>query len=192
MTKESFFHIENRKYMTAWILITACFALWGYANNVTTPMVNAFSKIFRISTTEASLVPVVFNLGYFCLAFPAAMFIQKYTYKWGIIVGLVLFAVGALFFIPARWIGSFYPFLSSYFVLTCGSRESRNYRLGELLAAEGARKLGEKKIIKRFLRENTVEGVFAAREIERTGVFVPREAEILTDSLRRIKDATKR
>lgn len=78
------------------------------------------------------------------------------------------------------------------FVLTCGSRESRNYRLGELLAAGGARKLGEKKIIKRFLRENTVEGVFAAREIERTGVFVPREAEILTDSLRRIKDATKR
>ena len=120
MLQEKFFRIENKKYLTAWLLITVCFALWGFANNVTTPMVNAFSRVFRISTTEASLVPIVFNLGYFCLAFPAAMFIQKYTYKWGIIVGLILFAVGALFFIPARWIGAFYPFLTSYFVLTCG------------------------------------------------------------------------
>ena len=120
MTRETFFHIEDKKYLAAWILITACFALWGFANNVTTPMVNAFSKIFRISTTEASLVPVVFNLGYFCLAFPAAMFIQKFSYKWGIIVGLALYAAGALFFIPCRWIGAFYPFLAAYFVITCG------------------------------------------------------------------------
>ena len=115
-----FFNIENTSYMTAFILIAACFALWGFANNVTTPMVNAFSRIFRISTTEASLVPVVFNLGYFCMAFPAAMFIQRYSYKWGVVVGLSLFAAGSLFFIPARWIGSFYPFLMTYFVLTCG------------------------------------------------------------------------
>ena len=120
MTKDNFFRIEDKKYLTAWVLVTACFALWGFANNVTTPMVNAFSKIFRISTTEASLVPVVFNLGYFCLAFPAAIFIQKYSYKWGIVIGLALYAAGALFFIPARWIGAFYPFLTAYFVLTCG------------------------------------------------------------------------
>ena len=120
MITEEFFHIENKKYLTAWVLVTACFALWGFANNVTTPMVNTFSKIFRISTTEASLVPVVFNLGYFCLAFPAAMFIQKFNYKWGIIVGLGFYAVGALTFIPAHWVGTFYPFLSAYFILTCG------------------------------------------------------------------------
>ena len=120
MNKNVFFQIENKKYLTTWILITACFALWGFANNVTTPMVSAFSKIFHINTTEASLVPVVFNLGYFCLAFPAAMFIQKYTYKWGIIIGLAVFAIGDLFFLPAKWIGSFYPFLSAYFVMTCG------------------------------------------------------------------------
>lgn len=117
---KKFFHIENKSYLTAFVLITACFALWGFANNVTTPMVNAFSKIFRISTTEASLVPVVFNLGYFCMAFPAAIFIQRYSYKWGIMVGLGLFAAGALFFLPARWVGAFYPFLMSYFILTCG------------------------------------------------------------------------
>ena len=120
MTENNFFHLDNRKHLTAWALITACFALWGFANNVTTPMVHTFSKIFRISTTEASLVPVVFNLGYFCLAFPAALLIQKYYYKWGIIVGLVLFAAGSLFFVPAGWMGDFYPFLTAYFVLTCG------------------------------------------------------------------------
>lgn len=121
MAKESnFFHIENKSYITAWVLITICFALWGFANNVTTPMVGTFSKIFRISTTEASLVPVVFNMGYFCLAFPAAMFIQKYSYKWGVLVGLGLYAIGTLLFLPAKMAGSFYPFLSAYFILTCG------------------------------------------------------------------------
>ncbi len=120
MTKDTFFYVDNKKYFTAWILITACFALWGFANNVTTPLVSSFSKIFRISTFEASLVPVVFNLGYFCLAFPAAMFIQKYSFKWGIVLGLALFAAGSLLFIPFSWIGIFYPFLSAYFVMTCG------------------------------------------------------------------------
>ena len=86
----------------AFILITACFALWGFANNVTTPMVGAFSKIFRISTTEAAMVPVVFHLGYFCMAFPAAIFIQRYTFKTGVLVGLGLYALGALLFLPAK------------------------------------------------------------------------------------------
>lgn len=106
--------------LVALILITSCFALWGFANNVTTPMVNVFSRIFRINTFEASMVPVAFNLGYFCMAFPAALFIQRYSYKWGVVVGLGLYAMGTLLFFPCRWIGDFYPFLCSYFILTCG------------------------------------------------------------------------
>ena len=105
--------------LAAFALITACFALWGFANNVTTPMVGAFSKIFRISTTEAALVPVVFNLGYFCMAFPAALFIQRYSFKWGVLVGLGVYAIGALLFLPAKLIGDFYPFLVAFFILTC-------------------------------------------------------------------------
>jgi FHS family L-fucose permease-like MFS transporter len=116
----SLFHVNTNGYLSAIILITACFALWGFANNVTTPMVNMFSKIFRISTTEAALVPVAFNLGYFLMAFPAALFIQRYSYKHGVILGLALYAAGTVLFIPARWIGEFYPFLGFYFVLTCG------------------------------------------------------------------------
>jgi FHS family L-fucose permease-like MFS transporter len=111
---------ETSGFLPAFVLITACFALWGFANNVTTPMVGTFSKIFRISTFESTLVPVTFNLGYFLMAFPAALFIQRYSFKWGVIVGLGLYAAGSLLFLPARAIGSFYPFLMSYFIMTCG------------------------------------------------------------------------
>lgn len=114
------FQVNTNGYTAAIVLITACFVLWGFANNITNPMVNSFSKIFRISTTEASLVTVVFNLGYFCMAFPAALLIQRYSYKWGVMVGLALYALGALLFIPGRWMGAFYPFLGFYFVMTCG------------------------------------------------------------------------
>ena len=65
-------YLGNKQLFTAWILITVCFVLWGFANNVTAPMVNTFSKLFRISTTEASLVQVAYNLGYFCMASPSA------------------------------------------------------------------------------------------------------------------------
>ena len=112
--------LKGKGFLIAFLLITACFALWGFANNVTSPMVATFSKIFRMSTTEASLVPVAFNLGYFCMAFPAALLIQRYSFKWGVMVGLGLYAFGALMFVPARSIGAFYPFLLAYFILTCG------------------------------------------------------------------------
>ena len=117
---QQFFQHHDRGYLMAFILITACFALWGLANNVTTPMVGAFSRIFRMDTTEASLVPLAFNLGYFCMAFPAAIFVQRHSYKGGILVGLGLYAIGTLLFIPARLLGDFYPFLFAYFILTCG------------------------------------------------------------------------
>lgn len=111
---------HDKNYFYVFILITLCFALWGFANNVTTPMVNAFSRIFHISTTEASLLPIAFNLGYFCMAIPAALFIQRFSFKKGIIVGLVLYAVGSMFFMPAKMMGEFYAFLTAYFILTCG------------------------------------------------------------------------
>lgn len=102
------------------MLITCCFALWGFANDVTSPMVKAFSKIFRMSVTEGAMVQVAFYLGYFVMAFPAALFIQRYSFKAGVIVGLSLFATGSLLFLPARMIGFYFPFLLAYFILTCG------------------------------------------------------------------------
>ncbi len=103
-----------------WALITACFALWGFANDITNPMVKAFSKILLMSNFEGSLVQFAFYGGYFAMAFPAALFIKKTSYKTGILVGLGLYAVGALLFIPASMTLLFWPFLVAYFILTCG------------------------------------------------------------------------
>ena len=111
---------HERNYVYVFILITICFALWGFANSVTLPMVNAFSRIFRISTAEASLVPITFNLGYFCMAIPAALFIQRFSFKKGIIFGLILYAIGSFFFLPAKMMGEFYVFLGACFIMTCG------------------------------------------------------------------------
>ncbi len=107
-------------YLVPFILITSCFALWGFANDITNPMVKAFSKIFRMSVTDGALVQVAFYGGYFAMAFPAAIFIRRYSYKAGVLLGLGLYAVGAFLFYPAMLSGSYYPFLIAYFILTCG------------------------------------------------------------------------
>ncbi|HCO66921.1 MAG TPA: L-fucose:H+ symporter permease [Dysgonomonas sp.] len=121
MEKKSLLGGNNGKsYLIPFILITACFALWGFANDITNPMVKAFSKIFRMSVTDGALVQVAFYGGYFAMAFPAAMFIRKYSYKAGILLGLGLYAVGAFLFFPAKMTGEYYPFLFAYFILTCG------------------------------------------------------------------------
>lgn len=118
--KESIVSKDGVSYLGSFILITACFALWGFANDITNPMVKAFSKIFRMSVTDGTLVQVAFYGGYFAMAFPAAMFIRKYTYKAGVLLGLGLYALGALSFFPAKLTGDYHPFLLAYFIMTCG------------------------------------------------------------------------
>ncbi len=112
--------MDGRSFLLPFILVTICFALWGFANDITNPMVKAFSKIFRMSVTDGALVQVAFYGGYFAMAFPAAAFIRKYSYKAGIMMGLGLYAIGALLFFPAKELGYYYPFLLAYFILTCG------------------------------------------------------------------------
>lgn len=120
MEKKSLLSKDGVSYLVPFILITACFALWGFANDITNPMVKAFSKIFRTSVTDGALVQVAFYGGYFAMALPAAMFIRKFSYKAGILLGLGLYAFGALLFYPAKMTGAYYPFLLAYFILTCG------------------------------------------------------------------------
>ncbi|MDD3978770.1 MAG: L-fucose:H+ symporter permease [Proteiniphilum sp.] len=107
-------------YLLPFVIITACFALWGFANDITNPMVKAFSKIFRMNVTQGAMVQVAFYGGYFAMAYPAAIFIKKFSYKSGILMGLALYAIGAFLFFPAKMTGSYVPFLLAYFVLTCG------------------------------------------------------------------------
>ena len=111
---------DGVSFLIPFLMITSCFALWGFANDVTSPMVKAFSKIFRMSVTEGAMVQVAFYLGYFVMAFPAALFIQRYTFKSGVLIGLGLYAAGALLFIPAKMMGFYAPFLLAYFIMTCG------------------------------------------------------------------------
>ena len=118
--KESILMKDGVNYLVPFILITSCFALWGFANDITNPMVKAFSKIFRMSSTDGALVQVAFYGGYFAMAFPAAIFIRRFSYKAGVLLGLGLYAFGAFLFYPAKMMGEYYPFLLAYFILTCG------------------------------------------------------------------------
>jgi len=111
---------NGRSFLVPFILVTCCFALWGFANNLNGPIVKAFQKIFCMSVTESVLVQVAFYLGYFVMAWPAARFTQRHSYKSGVIVGLALFTIGALLFLPAKLVGLYIPFLLAYFIMTCG------------------------------------------------------------------------
>ncbi|MDD4145269.1 MAG: L-fucose:H+ symporter permease [Prolixibacteraceae bacterium] len=112
--------VVSRKVLVPFILITSLFALWGFANDITNPMVAAFQTIMEMSNLRAALVQFAFYGGYATMAIPAAMFIKKYSYKKGILMGLGLYAVGALMFYPAARFEIFEFFLVSLYILTFG------------------------------------------------------------------------
>ncbi len=112
--------VVEKEYLIPFILITSLFALWGFANDITNPMVAAFQTVMEISTKRASLVQFAFYGGYATMAIPAALFIRKFGYKKGILVGLALYATGALLFFPAAQYEVFIFFLLSLYILTFG------------------------------------------------------------------------
>ncbi|MDE6279168.1 MAG: MFS transporter, partial [Paramuribaculum sp.] len=112
--------LVEKKYLLPFILLTSLFVLWGFANDITNPMVAAFKDIMEISTAQASLVQFAFYGGYATMAVPAALFIRKFSYKSGILLGLGLYAIGAFLFIPSASLQSFTFFCLSLYVLTFG------------------------------------------------------------------------
>ncbi|MDR2139264.1 MAG: L-fucose:H+ symporter permease [Tannerella sp.] len=121
MKNASFFRgKDGQNYLFPFILVTSLFALWGFANDITNPMVKAFQKILLISNFESSLVQFAFYGGYCLMAIPAALFLRKFNYKKGLLVGLALYAAGGLLFVPACQAMAFWAFLFAYFVMTCG------------------------------------------------------------------------
>ncbi len=107
-------------FIIPFALITVLFALWGFANDITNPMVSAFQRVMMISNFEASLVQLAFYGGYFTMALPAAIFIKRFSYKTGILIGLGLYAAGAFLFYPAARFEIFGFFLIAYYILTFG------------------------------------------------------------------------
>ncbi|MCQ2151992.1 MAG: L-fucose:H+ symporter permease [Bacteroidales bacterium] len=112
--------LVERQYLLPFILITSLFALWGFANDITNPMVAAFQTVMELSAAKASLIQFAFYGGYATMAVPAALFIRKYSYKSGILLGLTLYAIGAFLFIPAASMQSFIFFCFSLYILTFG------------------------------------------------------------------------
>lgn len=112
--------ILEAKYILPFILVASLFPLWGFANDITNPLVKAFKDIFLISNAQSSLVQFAFYLGYGIMAIPAAIFIRRFSYKSGILLGLALYALGASLFIPASIYMEFTFFLAALWILTCG------------------------------------------------------------------------
>ncbi|WP_066219678.1 L-fucose:H+ symporter permease [Formosa haliotis] len=112
--------VVSKEVLIPFILITSLFALWGFANDITNPMVAAFGTVMEISTAKAALVQFAFYGGYATMAIPAALFVRKYSYKKGILLGLSLYAFGALLFFPAAKYEVFGFFLGSLYILTFG------------------------------------------------------------------------
>ena len=103
------------------MLITSLFFLWGVANNMTDTLLAAFKRIMSMSDSQTALIQVVFyGAGYGLLAIPAAIFIKKYTYKAGVLLGLGLYSVGAMLFFPAKLTADFYWFLAAIWILSAG------------------------------------------------------------------------
>jgi FHS family L-fucose permease-like MFS transporter len=119
MTKAKGILLE-KKYLIPFILITCLFSLWGFANDITNPMVAAFKTVMEITTARATLIQMAFYGGYGTMAIPAAIFAMKYSYKKGILLGLILYATGALLFWPAAQYELFGFFLVSLYILTFG------------------------------------------------------------------------
>lgn len=112
--------VVPRHYLFTFLLVTTLFALWGFANDVTNPLVRVFKDVFVISNAQSSLVQWAFYGGYATMAIPAALVIRRFSYKTGILLGLGLYAVGALLTVPASTGASFNTFLVGFYVLTFG------------------------------------------------------------------------
>ncbi|SEF86543.1 MFS transporter, FHS family, L-fucose permease [Algoriphagus boritolerans DSM 17298 = JCM 18970] len=109
-----------KNLLIPFILVTSLFALWGFANDITNPMVAAFKRVLELNNTQASWVQLAFYGGYFTMALPAAFFIKKYSYKTGVLLGLGFYAIGACLFYPAAAWESYGFFLASLYILTFG------------------------------------------------------------------------
>lgn len=112
--------VVSRELLVPFILITSLFSLWGFANDITNPMVAAFQTVMEISNAKAALIQFAFYGGYATMAIPAALYVKRYSYKKGILVGLALYALGALLFYPAAKYEVFGFFLVSLYILTFG------------------------------------------------------------------------
>ena len=110
----------DRRHAVPFALVTSMFLLWGLANNMTDTLLAAFKRIMSMSDTQTSLIQFAFYGSYFCFALPAALFIRRRSFKSGIILGLLLYAAGAMLFLPAARAASYGFYLVAIYVMAGG------------------------------------------------------------------------
>lgn len=110
----------EKRYLFPFCLVTSLFLLWGIANNMTDTLLAAFKRIMDMSDAQTSLIQFAFYGSYFCFAFPAALFIKRYSYKKGVVLGLALYAAGALLFFPAAKAASYAFYLIAIYIMAGG------------------------------------------------------------------------
>ncbi|MBK1879380.1 L-fucose:H+ symporter permease [Pelagicoccus mobilis] len=154
------------QFLYPFILVTSLFALWGFANDITNPMVAAFKNVLLLSNTQSSLVQSAFYGGYCFMAIPAAIFIKRFSYKSGILMGLALYVTGCLLFVPAGNMQQFAPFLAAYFIMTCGlsflETTANPYVLSMGSEATATRRLN---LAQAFNPMGSIAGMFVAKEL---------------------------
>ena len=110
----------DKRHAVPFALVTSMFLLWGLANNMTDTLLAAFKRIMSMSDTQTSLIQFAFYGSYFCFALPAALFIRRRSFKSGIILGLLLYAAGAMLFLPAARVASYGFYLVAIYVMAGG------------------------------------------------------------------------
>ena len=180
--------ITDRKYLVPFVLITLLFFLWGFARAILDVLNKHFQNALHISITHSALIQVTTYLGYFLMAIPAGIFINRYGYRRGVVFGLILFGVGSLMFIPGAAMGSFYAFLLCLFIIGCGlvfletaanpyvtelgAKETATSRLNLSQSFNGLGSLFATFCIGQFLFNNTDEGGNVAVPYTILGILV--------------------
>ena len=180
--------ITDRKYLVPFVLITLLFFLWGFARAILDVLNKHFQNALHISITHSSLIQVTTYLGYFLMAIPAGIFINRYGYRRGVVFGLILFGAGSLMFIPGAAMGSFYAFLLCLFIIGCGlvfletaanpyvtelgAKETATSRLNLSQSFNGFGSLFATFCIGQFLFNNTDEGGNVAVPYTILGILV--------------------
>ena len=119
-SKDGLFRTNGTNYLVPFILITTLFFLWGFARAILDVLNKHFQNEMDISITESSLIQVTTYMGYFLMAIPAGLFINRFGYRRGVVFGLILFGLGSLLFVPCTEAGTLYAYLFALFIIGCG------------------------------------------------------------------------
>lgn len=112
--------LTDKRYVVPFVLVTILFFLWGFARAILDVLNKHLQNEIHITITQSALIQVTTYWGYFVMAIPAGLFINRFGYRRGVVFGLLLFGMGALLFIPGAYIGTFYAFLGALFIIGCG------------------------------------------------------------------------